>query len=355
MFNSQTHFSNASLQTLNSKGVLQVSKRSGGLSHFLIASMLFVALFVAPAHAADWDREAAYTARVAEFKKQIAAQPNNPDALVALASFYLNPVANRQVAAADGTLRLCPAPLRDEQITGSNKDVYAVPWVFRGDAVAAKPLLDAALRLNPKHGGAHRKMAMVYRMRKNVDLMQRHVLQAIQIAGVDLDMARLYMDYHVVRARVCDDEAARLVEPFTYEEDRADGKRYRVTRYPSEANKAKARQLRGVAQQHRRESISKLRTLVTYLKDKPQYKSTQDLANAMYYHWLGKPETAGGAAKAALKADPTNLAALDYLIDLTRGTHTKKLSDQYRAIRDRWAGADTRIKTDSGSSLKPRR
>ena len=46
-------------------------------------------------------------------------------------------------------------------------------------------------------------------------------------------------------------------------------------------------------------------------------------------------------ARAALRPDPTSLDALDFLVDILRGTHTKDKLASYKAILDRWAGADT--------------
>lgn len=302
----------------------------------------------------QWDRDAVYAARVAELRQRIAARPRDPGPLADLAGFYLKPVAMRRVEAADGQVRLCPAPLRDEVIVGGSKTIYAVPWVFRGDPAAARPLLDAALQLDGRHHQSIRLMALYYRMREDVVRMQRYVLPALQHDPLDLDMARLFLDFHTVQARVLNDQAAALRTPQSHEEDRADG-RYRVTTYPSGAALARASQLDEQAQAHRREAIGPLRNLVARLKGRPEHKSTHDLANAMYYHWIGELGTAGGAAGAALKADPTNLDALDYIIDLTRGTHTKGLYQQYLAIRDRWAGADTRIRSVPPPNRGPKR
>lgn len=48
-------------------------------------------------------------------------------------------------------------------------------------------------------------------------------------------------------------------------------------------------------------------------------------------------------------ADPTSLDALDFLVDVTRGTHTKDKHAYFKGILDRWAGGDT-----SPLLLKPR-
>jgi hypothetical protein len=39
--------------------------------------------------------------------------------------------------------------------------------------------------------------------------------------------------------------------------------------------------------------------------------------------------------------DPTNLDALDYIVDTLRLTHTNDKLPTYKAILDRWMGADS--------------
>jgi hypothetical protein len=43
----------------------------------------------------------------------------------------------------------------------------------------------------------------------------------------------------------------------------------------------------------------------------------------------------------ALKADPTDLDALDLLVDILRSTHTMGKLATYKAILDRWQGIDS--------------
>jgi hypothetical protein len=52
------------------------------------------------ARAGKWDRNAVYAARVSALKQAIAQHPKDPKPLVALAAFYLKPLAPREVAAA---------------------------------------------------------------------------------------------------------------------------------------------------------------------------------------------------------------------------------------------------------------
>lgn len=321
----------------------------------VIASVITVAILIASpvAALAQWDRDAVFRQMEDRLRAQVQARPDNAGALVELAAFYLRPVAIREVAAADGRVRPCPAPLRDEVIVGGSKDVYAVPWVFRGDAAAAQPLLAKALQLEPGNGRAHREMAIVYRMRQDVVRMQQHVLPALKADPTDLDMARLYLDFHTVQARILNDRAAALRRTTVREEQRGNT-RYRVTTHPSAADLAEARRLDEQAQQHRREAFKPLRQVMMQTKRDPAQRSRYDLANAIYYHWIGELGTAAGAAKAALEADPTNLDALDYMIDLARGTHTRDLYEHYLGIRDRWAGASTAIRSAPARPGRPK-
>lgn len=314
----------------------------------------FIALFLMQLSHAEWDRERAYRDRVAELEQEIQRQPNAAALLIELADFYLNPVVRRRVAAADGRLRLCPAPLRDETVAGGIKDIWAVPWVFRGDPDQARPLLNRALALSPGDPGAVRLSAMYYRMKGDVVRMQPYVEEALRNNPTDLDMARLYLDFHTVQARMLNDQAAALRKVQRRIEDRSNNRRVEILTYPSDADLARAAALDTQAQDHRRKAVEPLRNLVVTLKGNRDRKATHDLANAIYYHWIGQLDTAGGAAKAALEADPTDLAALDYLIELTRGTHSPELYRQYKAIRDSWAGADTTIRKVSAPPLPPK-
>jgi tetratricopeptide (TPR) repeat protein len=300
-----------------------------------------------------------YAAREAELKRAIAARPHAPDALVDLAAFYLKPLAPREVEAADGKVRRVMVPLRPE-ITPHIKDIYAVPWVFRGDPAAARPLLKQALERQPNHPRAVREMAMLLRMTNNLDAMRPYMEAALKNNPLDLDLCRLYLDHRTALARVLNDQAAALRTPRIWEEDRADG-RYRVTQNPSAADLERARQLDDQAQQVRREAIQPLQRLAGALKKDPALettpakKSTWYLATAIYLHWIGELEKAAGTAGAALRNDPTNLDALDYIVDILRGTHTKDKLATYKAILDRWTGGDSKPTFLEPKPLRPKR
>jgi hypothetical protein len=300
---------------------------------------------LAPAPAVAWDRDAVYAAREAELKVAIARSPNDPQPLVALAAFYLKPLAPRDVAAADGQVRRVMVPLRNEW-TGPIKDIYAVPWVFRGDTEAARPLLKRALELDPNNVPAMREMAMLYRMRGDLDRMRPYMEAALRADPMDLDMCRLYLDHRTALARVLDDQAGILRTPRISYEDRADG-RYRVTTYPSQADLGRAKQLDAQAQNARRDAIKPLQNLAGALKRDPRsqsvpaWQSKWRLTTAIYFAWIGELEKSAGTAVAALRMDPTNLDALDYIVDTLRLTHTNDKLPTYKAILDRWMGADS--------------
>lgn len=306
-----------------------------------------------------WDRDAVFAAREAEHKRAVAARPNDPDALVTLASFYLKPLAPRDVAAADGQVRRVMVPLRNER-TGSIKDIYAVPWVFRGDPAAAQPLLQQALQLNPNHPGAIREMAMLYRMKGDLDRMKPYMEAALRHDPMDLDMCRLYLDHRTALARVLNDQAAMLRTPQRWEEDRADG-RYRVTKHPSADELARADQLDAQAQQARRDAIKPLQDLAGALKNDPQTQTDPKkaakwrLATAIYFHWIGELDKAAGTAAAGLRHDPTSLDCLDYVVDVLRGTHTKDKLAEYKAILDRWSGGDSTPVILKAKPVRPRK
>ena len=297
------------------------------------------------AHADTWNRDAIYAQRVAELRMALAARPSDASALVEMAAFYLKPVARRAVEAADGKVRTFNVPLRNE-ISGRIKDTYAVPWVFRGDTSAAWPLLKRAIEIEPRNVRAARELAMYYRMRGDLDRMKPYMEAALRANPLDLDMCRLYLDHRTTLARVLNDQAVQLRTSRTWEEQRADG-RYRVTQPPGAADFAKANQLDSQAQEVRREAIKPMQNLAGVLKDDPTRTSTPAkqakwrLATAIYFQWIGELEKAAGTAAAGLREDPTDLDCLDYVIDLVRGTRTRDKLVQYKAILDRWGGADS--------------
>ena len=310
--------------------------------------------------AAQWNRDAVYAERVATLRAAIAARPNDANALVDLAAFYLKPVAPRTVAAADGQVRTFLVPLRSEIIPGGIKNTYAVPWVFRGDTSAAWPLLSKAVAMDPRNARAAREMAMYYRQRGDLDRMKPYMDAALQRNPLDLDMCRLFLDHRTGLARVLNDQAVDLRTARVHEEDRADG-RYRVTTQPSAADYERARQLDAQAQQVRREAIVPLQRLAGALRDDPTRASTPAkqakwrLATAVYLQWIGDLEKAAGTAGAGLREDPTDLDSLDYLIDILRGTRTTATHAQYKAILDRWMGADSKPVVPAEAPRGPRR
>ncbi len=304
-----------------------------------------VLVSVATASAQSWDRDAVYEKRVAELKQRVDANPKNVDALVDLGAFYLKPLAERTVEAADGKVRTFLVPLRNE-VTPRIKNIYAVPWVFRGDTSAAWPYLKQAITLDPTSARAARELAMYYRMRGDLDRMKPYMEQALQAYPLDLDLCRLYLDHRTALAAVLNQQAGDLRAPKSHEEDRADG-RYRVTTYPSEADLARAKQLDAQAQDARRDAIKPMMNLAKSLKEDPTRETTPAkqakwrLATAIYFHWIGELEKAAGTAGAGLREDPTNLDCLDYVVDILRGTHTKDKLADFKAILDRWGGVDS--------------
>lgn len=239
--------------------------------NLVLATLLWHTLM--PAHADLWNRDRVYAERVAALQAAINANPNDANALVDLAAFYLKPLAPRTVEAADGKVRTLNVPLRNEIIPEGIKNTYAVPWVFRGDTSAAWPLLKKALAIDPGNSRVARELAMYYRMRGDLDRMKPYMESALRQNPLDLDMCRLYLDHRTGLARVLNDQAIDLRTPKSREEDRADG-RYRVTTYPSEADLARADQLDRQAKAARRDAIGPLRKLAGAMKADPSRPTT---------------------------------------------------------------------------------
>ena len=292
--------------------------------------------------AKNWNREEVYANRETELKRLVSASPGNPDPLVALGQFYLRPLATRQVTDQIGKTKEVLLPLRDEWRESGGKSVYAVPWVFRGDPDLARPLLKHALKMNPNHHGAMRAYAMVLRMKHDLDRMQPYVKRALAIQAIDLDMARLYLDYYTSGARVLNDQATQLREPSVRYENRADG-RYKITTPASASDLAEADRLDRQAQDWRRQAPVALKRVASGTKGNRSKKITYDLANAVYYHWLGELEQSGGAIKSALKEDTYNFDAIEMMIDLATGTHTSDLRDKWKGWLASLMGTSARV------------
>jgi tetratricopeptide (TPR) repeat protein len=307
-----------------------------------------------------WDRDAVFAAREAQLKQAIASRPSEAQPLAELAAFYLRPVAPREIEAADGVRRRVLVPLRNEWIVEGIKQTFAVPWVFRGDPDRARPLLARALELQPGHPLAVRESAMMHRMKIDLDRMRPFMEAALRRDPMDLDMCRLYLDHRTAGARTLNDLAAGLRQPVITEEERSDG-RYRITRSPSAADYARANEYDRQAQAARREAIIPLNRLAAALKNDPQRagdpvkEAKWHLASAVYRQWIGELEKSAGSASLALRADPTNLDALDFLVDITRGTRTRDRYAEYKAILDRWSGADSTAIRTAGRRMGPRR
>jgi len=312
--------------------------------NIVLTTLLWLALM--PAHADVWNRDTVYAEKVATLQAAIKAKPNDANALVDLAAFYLKPLAPRTVEAADGKVRTFNVPLRNEIIPEGIKNTYAVPWVFRGDASAAWPFLKKAVAMDPRNVRAAREMAMYYRMRGDLDRMKPYMETALRQNPLDLDMCRLYLDHRTGLARVLNDQASDLRTPKTHEEDRGNAV-YRVTTYPSAADLARADELDRQAQGARRDAIGPLQKLAAAMKNDPTRPTTPAkqakwrLATAVYFQWIGELEKAAGTAAAGLREDPTDLDSLDYVIDLFRGTRTRDKLTEYKAILDRWSGVDS--------------
>lgn len=311
------------------------------------AVAIALGLAAGPAVAQVWNRDAVYAQRVADLKRAVDAHPNDVNALIDLGAFYLEPLAPRSVEAADGKVRTFDVPLRNEIIPEGIKNTYAVPWVFRGDTSAAWPYLSRAIQIAPQNARAARELAMYYRMRGDLDRMKPYMEAALRANPLDLDMCRLYLDHRTGLARVLNDLAADLRTSRVREERRPDGL-YEVTTPPSAADLALAAQRDREAQDARRDAIGPLQKLAGALRDDPSRPSTPAkqatwrLATGIYYQWIGELEKAAGTAAAGLREDPTCLDCLDYVIDLVRGTRTTAAHAQYKAILDRWTGADSK-------------
>lgn len=314
--------------------------------------------------ASGWDRDAVYRAREAGLKQAIAAHPNDPDALVALASFYLRPLAPRVVQAADGKVHRVMVPLRN-QIRPTMK--YAVDisplnfWMFRGDPQAAYPLLQKALALDPHDARAIREMAMLYRQEQDLVHMRPYMEAALENDPTDLDMVRLYMDYQRGLALQLQSEAGALEGGHHSETEGpcVGGGQCRILHDspPTPAELARAHQLEAQAKQARQDAYNRLESFARALSNDPQVNSDPRkaaewaMASALRAAWLGDWNDAVGTAIKALRYDPTYLDALDLATTVLRYAvpsgnaqnlqDFKAAHDRYIALLDLWNGGDS--------------
>ena len=193
---------------------------------------------------------------------------------------------------------------------------------------------------------------MYYRMRGDLDRMKPYMETALRANPLDLDMCRLYLDHRTLLAKTGKDLAFDLRQPKTRYEDRGNT-RYRIVVQPSAADLAQAATYEKDATAVQRDAIAPLQKLAGALSADPTRASTPAkqamwrLATAIYNEWIGELEKAAGTAAAGLREDPTCLDCLDYVIDITRGTRTVASHAQYKAILDRWTGADSKPTTPS--------
>jgi tetratricopeptide (TPR) repeat protein len=317
-------------------------------------------LLAVSAGAQPWNRDLVYAQRVAELQRAIAARPADPNPLIDLGAFYLKPLARRTVEAADGKARTFDVPLRNEIIPEGIKNDIGASWVFRGDTSAAWPYLSKAIQMDPRSVRAARELAIYYRMRGDLDRMKPHMESALRANPMDLDMCRLYLDHRTALVKTGKNLAFDLRQTKTRYEWRGDT-RYKITVQPSAADLAQAATYERDAVAVQREAITPLQRFASTLSADPTRPSTPAkqamwrLATAIHSEWIGELDKAAGTAAAGLREDPTCLDCLDYVIDLARGTHTVATHAQYKAILDRWTGADSKPTTPPAASPGLRR
>lgn len=232
-----------------------------------------------------------YTQHLARLQFAADSDANNVDKQVALAAYCIEPTA-------DVPNRLAPGK------TGRAR-------VGAADLPRAERALNNALRINPKHTGALTQQGLLLVALKKPNDMIKAVEYAISLGAMNLDLAKMYMDYYQTLAAQLEAEAANLRSPKSHTEDRSDG-RYLVTVYPSKADLARAAELDRQAAEYRRQSVGPL----NQVRNKEKGAVTGHLADAEYHRLLGKYNDALASAQAALNLDAWNLEAHEFFVDL---------------------------------------
>lgn len=258
------------------------------------------------------DESEVYTQQLGRLQRAADADPANADKQVALAAFRLLPtvrVANRLATTPDSP----PVRLR----AGSF------------ELTRARAALETALRINPDHTAALTQLAVLFLGQRRLDDMIKADERALSRGALDLELAKMYLDYYQQSALQLETEAHNLRQPRTQEQNRPDG-RYLVTTYPSAADLARAKALdeRGAA--IRRQSFGPL----AKVRERDKDQISGHLADAEYHQALGKYDQAIASAESALRIDPWHLEAHEFLIELCPKVNLMSKGVEHRDILD---------------------
>jgi tetratricopeptide (TPR) repeat protein len=246
--------------------------------------------------------------------------PGNDDKKLDLTAFLIRPTILRKVNIG-GTTTTAAVPCGQRYLN------------------AAGPILAAVLRANSKNARAQEQAALLLAMRGRITEMVDSLNNALALGALDLDLANLNLNYFTSVADRDSDKALNLRRVWTSKDQIGVGENAipRIhTHAPSAADLAEADRLEQESKDLRVQAHNPLAQLINSTQNgsDPGTKAVNALAWARHWEWIGENQKAVGAAVAAAEAEPTNLAALDYLIYLCPKVGVPELGLKYQDQKD---------------------
>jgi hypothetical protein len=247
-------------------------------------------------------------------------------------------IANDDPASTDKMLDLTGflvRPTISSEVAIDGKTVAASIPCGQPDLDTASHLLAAVLRAHPTNLRALEQSALLLSLQGNTDAMISVVNAALNAGSLDPDLVRLNLNYCTSLADQDLDKSRQLRTAWTSSSPGVvNGKSitHIHTHTPTADDLNEADRLEQESKTLRVQAHNPLARLInsTQNKSDPITKATNAIAWAEHWEWLGENQKAVGAAVAAVEAQPTNLAALDYLIELCPKVGLPELGLKYQ-------------------------
>jgi hypothetical protein len=264
--------------------------------------------------------EEQFTREYCRLRRALDLDPGNNDKKLDLASFLLRPTVLRKVTV-EGATEIAPVPCGGRELN------------------PAGHLLAEVLRADPKNLRALEQSALLLAMRGRISDMTTVMNDALAGGALDLDLAELNLNYYTSVANQDSDKAVKLRTFYTSSnQEKIGGQTYLRTRThtPSKQDLADAEALEQESKDLRVRAHDPLAKLINSTQDSsdPAVKAVNAVAWAHHWEWIGENKKAVGAAVAGVEAQPYNLKALDYLIELCPKVGVPELGQKYRDQKD---------------------
>jgi len=261
----------------------------------------------------------AFTEKLARLQHAFDRNPRSMENALALATFCIQPTVTRQ-----------------PRLTSRKAELRV--RVGKSDLTRAQRAVQAGLKIDANHVELLTQQGLLLTAQRNANGMIKVVEKALKLGGLNLDLVKMYFDYYQSLASQLEAEARALLQPRVHYEDRPDG-RYRVTTYPSAADKARAAALEARANEYRKQSFGPLNSL----RKKARGTTWGYLADAEFHRGVGEYPQAIAAAETALKIDPYHLEAHEFIIDLCPKIGQMDRALEQQDLLDNYAEPSARI------------